>query len=198
MPSATSRKRKIIEVIDDDEVDELGADLTFGRSLGSSVRIKKEADVNSTPITHHIKAQRKQMKKDHREEARKSGLELTPRTNPSAGRDHQLIRSATPLLDLTPTKQPTAASHRREMQDLNEPSSSAPHAGSLRTQTSGGLLSPIRGKRASQASLTVPAAIVIKTPRGTFRKCGDGDFRCGRSFCFRCGNKDVAGSVGTV
>lgn len=169
----TSKKRRFSEIVTADEVDELG-DECFGRSTVK--RIKQEVDLDNTPMVHRVKAQRKQVRKEYREEARKTGVDLPAHVQPSS-----VARAGTPLLDLTPNGKPgrsyaaTADAHRSAVKE------------------SDALLTPTRVKPAAKGLVdsTQGVPLVVKTPGGTYRKCGEGRFRCGRSFCFRCGSKET-------
>lgn len=194
----TSRKRRFSDIAAD-EVDELGADECFGKSTGTHKRIKKEIDLNRTPMVHRIKAQRKQAKKMHRDELNKGPMG-TPLPLGSALANRQMGRSGTPLLDLTPDRRRLDSyGTDREVFDSDD---SVPSSG-LRQELPrstvdfvartpyDGLLTPSRSKQGSLDPLKLAkTAVVVKTPGGTFRKCGEGAFRCGRTFCFRCGHSD--------
>lgn len=190
----TSRKRRFSDLAPDD-IDELGADECFGKSTGTK-RIKKEVDLNGTPMVHRIKAQRKQAKKLHRDESKNGpmGLPLLPG---SAITNRQIGRTGTPLLDLTPHKRQTDSfGNDREILDSDDsmPSSSLrQNVSAVGFKPLDGLLTPTRSKQGSFDTLKLAkTAVVVKTPGGTLRKCGEGAFRCGRAFCFRCGHDDVA------
>ena len=169
--TTTTKKRRFSEILAAEEVDELGADAIFGHSAGPSKRIKRETtvDLNTTPMVHRVKVQRKQTKQAYREEARKSGIDLPI---PNHVRSSSIIRASTPLLDLTPTTS-------RVIVDSTNRSGG---------KVISGLLTPTRNAKAAPA-------IVVKTPGGTYRKCGEGEFRCGRSFCFRCGSKTTVAAM---
>jgi hypothetical protein len=116
------------------------------------------------------------------------------------------IRTSTPLLDLTPSRSQVNSLEGREIRDSAAESSPPDQASSPthpRKRTRGqreagisspliGLLTPIRKKRWSGDPLKgEQVTVVVKTPGGTLRRCGEDTFECGRSFCFRCGVKDT-------
>jgi hypothetical protein len=111
------------------------------------------------------------------------------------------IRTNTPLLDLTPSRSQANTLDPREIRDSVAESSPPDQASSPthpRRRTRGqreagtsspliGLLTPVRRKRWSGDPLKrEQVTIVVKTPGGTLRRCGEDAFECGRSFCFRC------------
>ena len=115
-------------------------------------------------------------------------------------------RTSTPLLDLTPSRSQVNNLEDREIRDSAAESSPPDQASSPthpRRRTRGqreagisspliGLLTPIRRKRWSGDPLKgEQVTVVVKTPGGTLRRCGEDAFECGRSFCFRCGVKDT-------
>jgi hypothetical protein len=111
------------------------------------------------------------------------------------------IRTSTPLLDLTPSRSQANTLDPREIRDSAAESSPPDQASSPthpRRRTRGqreagtsspliGLLTPVRRKRWSGDPLKgEQVTVVVKTPGGTLRRCGEDAFECGRSFCFRC------------
>lgn len=114
------------------------------------------------------------------------------------------IRTSTPLLDLTPSRSQANNLDPREIRDSAAESSPPDQASSPthpRRRTRGqreagtssplvGLLTPVRRKRWSVDPLKgEQVTVVVKTPGGTLRRCGEDAYECGRSFCFRCGVK---------
>jgi hypothetical protein len=111
--------------------------------------------------------------------------------------------TSTPLLDLTPSR--SKPDDGREILDSAAESSPPDQASSPthpHNRTRGqreaagtsspliGLLTPTRRTRWSGDPLKgEQVTVVVKTPGGTLRRCGEGGFDCGRSFCFRCGEK---------
>lgn len=87
------------------------------------------------------------------------------------------MRSGTPLLDLTPNRK-----QRSEIGD-SVAESSSPLAGQ-------GPKTPIPNKSWGEAPL------VMKTPGGTWRQCGEGGFKCRRTFCFSCNVENKAKEKG--
>jgi len=54
------------------------------------------------------------------------------------------------------------------------------------------LLTPVKKNRWTGDPLDHSnVTIMVKTPGGTLRRCGEDAFRCGRSFCFRCGARNA-------
>jgi hypothetical protein len=107
---------------------------------------------------------------------------------------------STPLLDLTPSR--SKPNDGQEILD-SAAESSPPDQASSPTHTYNrtrgqreaagtsspliGLLTPTRRKRWSGDPLKgEQVSVVVKTPGGTLRRCGEDGFECGRSFCFRC------------
>jgi hypothetical protein len=111
--------------------------------------------------------------------ARQMGKARQPRKTPSQATAQttvaRSVRTGTPLLDLTPSRKQEAHAGLREIDDSAEESEySSPLAG---------MKSPMRHQQWDQVRT------VVKTPGGTWRKCGVDGFRCRRSFCFTCGKE---------
>jgi hypothetical protein len=195
-PVASSKKRKLSMFQADNEEDELGI-ISSSRLAPSSVsnpRIKTEADENNPPLYNTTLSKRKDPRPD-------------PSTTPRNKGKKKASRISTPLLDLTPNRRTIFnPSGNGEIVDSEAPSSSPTY---IKTSSENkedgvrdqkqvaetdslliGLLTPVRKQRLTGDPLQgEKVTIVIKTPGGTLRRCGEDDFSCGRSFCFRCGSK---------
>lgn len=162
-----ARKRKLQDFQAGDDIDELMADEPdFSVSqLGSSSRTTRIKEEDE-PVRAPALFKQVRARKQSSRSSKKSSL---PRsvypTVPSPS-----IRAGTPLLDLTPKQVP-------EIAESNQGSSSPLP----------GLLTPLKHRHAEGP------AIVVKTPGGTFRRCGEAGFACRKSFCFRCGSNVVGG-----
>lgn len=93
-------------------------------------------------------------------------------------------RTSTPLLDLTPSWRKEKRGF--EIRDSDDEDSS-PLTGVLR------LTAVVRPKTPVMDRAWDQAAIVLRTPGGTFRKCGEDGFRCRKGFCFACGVEESVG-----
>jgi hypothetical protein len=195
-PVASSKKRKLSMFQMDNEEDELGI-VSSSRLAPSSLshpRIKTEADKNDPSLSNATVSKRKDARPDPSRTPRNKGKK-------------KVNRISTPLLDLTPNRRtiinPSGAG---EIVDSEAPSPSPTHIKTSSeneddgvrdqkqvTETDSlliGLLTPVRKQRWTGDPLQgEKVAIVIKTPGGTLRRCGEDNFSCGRSFCFRCGSK---------
>jgi hypothetical protein len=195
-PVASTKKRKLSMFQADNDEDELGI-ISSSRLAPSSVsnpRIKTEADENNPPLYNTTVSKRNDPRPD-------------PSTTPRNKGKKKANRISTPFLDLTPNRRTIFnPSDTREIVDSEAPSSSPTHIKTSseneedgvrdQKQVAGtdslliGLLTPVRKQRLTGDPLQgEKVTIVIKTPGGTLRRCGEDDFSCGRSFCFRCGSK---------
>ena len=185
----STRKRKLITFQETDDEDELGDPFT---TSCLRAHVKKEVDENATPFTD-------------RTTKRNVKTRLVHRTSPHNKDSRKANGTSTPLLDLTPSRNADATG---EVFDSDAPSSSPAYQQTSQnfagTHTQGqdgaaeiipppvDLLTPIRKKRWTEDPLKAEqVTIVIKTPGGSLRRCGEDDFACGRSFCFRCGSSGV-------
>jgi len=196
-PIASSKKRKLSMFQANDEEDELRI-ISSSRPGPSSVsrpQIKTEADENAPPLSNTIASKRKDARPDPLSTPRNKGKKKVNRIN-------------TPLLDLTPSRSANVNPNGTgEIVDSEAPSSSPTHPKtSSGNEEDGarhqkevaetdslliGLLTPVRKQHWTGDPLQgEKVTIVIKTPGGTLRRCGEDDFSCGRSFCFRCGSKN--------
>jgi hypothetical protein len=191
-PVASSKKRKLSMFQVDNEEDELGI-ISSSRLAQSSVsypRIKKETDENGPPSSNTTVSKRKDALPDPSSTSRNKGKK-------------KANRISTPLLDLTPNRRTII---NGEIVDSEAPSSSPTHIKtSSENEEDGvrdqkkvaktdslliGLLTPVRKQRWTGDPLQGEnVTVVIKTPGGTLRRCGEDAFSCGRSFCFRCGSE---------
>ncbi|KAF8846891.1 hypothetical protein BDZ45DRAFT_733959 [Acephala macrosclerotiorum] len=110
------------------------------------------------------------------------------------------IRTSTPLLNLTPSGPKEIRDSAGEESSPALPTqNSPPQRARTRRQRAAdsssspltNLLTPTRKKLTNDFLMAEQVTVVVKTPGGTFRRCGEDSFSCGRSFCFRCGNQDV-------
>jgi hypothetical protein len=198
VPLASSKKRKLSMYQADNEEDELGI-ISSSRLAPSSMshpRIKTEADENGPPLSNTTGSKRKDARLDTSSTPRNKGKK-------------KANRISTPLLDLTPNRRTIInPSCTGEIVDSEPPSSSPTHIKTSSENEEDGvgdqkqvaetdsllisLLTPVRRQRWSGDPLQGEnVTIVIKTPGGTLRRCGEDAFSCGRSFCFRCGSKTV-------
>jgi hypothetical protein len=172
---AAARKRKLHDFQGSDEIDELMADEPdFSVSqLGPSSRAPKikaedeaEAPVPAPALFKQPRA-KKQSGRSKKSSLSRSDFPSVP--SPSA-------RAGTPLLNLTLNR------GQKQVEEVAESDqeSSSPLAE---------LLTPVKSRHLARAE---GPAIVVKTPGGTFRRCGEDGFACKKSFCFRCGSKATA------
>jgi len=103
--------------------------------------------------------------------------------------EYRSARTGTPLLDLTPSRQKAQRSEIVDSAGESEVDSSPP-PGSQGTRTQTHMQTPVPNKRWDKAPL------VIRTPGGTFRKCGEDGFRCQKDFCFTCRAESVGNGKG--
>jgi hypothetical protein len=191
-PSTATRKRKLQEFQDSDELDELiadGPDFSVSK-LGPSSKVPKvkaEEPVEQ-PITAPFLVKpttpKRPVGRPKKSSLSKSVLADFPsvQAGPSTT-TNEFIRTSTPLLDLTPNNTRSRASRQVNEIAESDQDSSSPLAG---------IETPIRNKHLAGAEGPV---IVIKTPGGTFRRCGEDGFACKKTFCFRCGSMASSSKV---
>lgn len=139
--------------------------------------IKTEAD-DSTPT---LPKRRGRPPKNHIEPVPVPPNSAPKESPKPAKRARPRIRAKTPSLDLTPRR---AAQHKRFNKD--EVADSAAESSSPLA----GVATPIRLKAPFQHPLESGHALpVIRTPGGTWRRCGEGGVECKTAFCFRCTKK---------
>jgi hypothetical protein len=184
-PSTTTRKRKLQDFQADEDLDELmveGPDFSVSRMGFSSKAPKiKAEEPTEQPVTAPALLKPTTIKR-HVGRPRKStlsksvlaGLPSVP-AGPSTTAS-QFVRTSTPLLDLTPKNTRARAPRQTEEIAASDQDSSSPLAG---------LETPIRNKHLKGTK--EGPVIVVKTPGGTFRRCGEDGFACKKTFCFRCG-----------
>jgi len=179
--AAAARKRKLKDFQGSDEIDELMADEPdFSVSqLGPSSKapiIKTENEAEAPVAVPTLFKQARAKKQSGR--SKKSSLSRSDFPSiPSPS-----VRASTPLLNLTPNRGQTQVEEIAE----SDQESSSPLAG---------LLTPVNNRHLAGAGAGTGVegpAIVVKTPGGTFRRCGEDGFACRKSFCFRCGSKCTA------
>lgn len=132
----------------------------------------------------------------------------TSQMTPSSIRQRMPIRTGTPLINLTPTH-PARASNEILDSAAEESSPALPSQPPQRprnkrqklatTSKSSSplteLLTPTRNPACNTDLLKAEdVTVVVKTPGGTYRRCGEDGFACGRSFCFRCGSGSGSGA----
>jgi hypothetical protein len=197
-----AEKRKLRVFQRSDEVDELAS--PDGLDSLIKPRIKKEVDLSGTPMVHRIKPKPN--------ESKGQSIATTPAAPLSSSpsqirRPKNVTTTSTPLLDLTPSCNRNQTEIKREIDDSGVESSiqssSQPGLSQQSQQNRSrdqreiassssplvGLLTPSRKQRWNgDPTNGQPVAVVVKTPGGSLRRCGEDGFRCGRSFCFRCGS----------
>jgi len=196
---ATKRKLSMFRAGSDDELCAVGPSPP---SQQKQPEIKVEVDEAAEPLQQAVKPKVRARKLSDIVRAETS----TSGPKPSQAQRKSNNRAAgtnTPLLDLTPSRSKASNTNAEiEIRDSAAEESSPAQASSpkhRRNQTLGqrevagnsspliGLLTPVRKKRWSGDPLEgEDVAVVVKTPGGTFRRCGEDGFECGRSFCFRC------------
>ncbi|KAF4625269.1 hypothetical protein G7Y89_g12903 [Cudoniella acicularis] len=211
---APPRKRKLETFQMTDEIDELMAD-EFAISLPHSGRLSERDSkiktedtepVAAPPLFNHRRLPRYKKPKAKKTYGRSRTIAdnscLPNGSSTSQKRDPGFVRTGTPLLDLTPSRtRDERANGLGEIADSGTETSSPLAAASSqivkpraenhkRSSQLDGLLTPTRKKPSSgkQGKEGGPA-IVVKTPGGTLRKCGEGGFACRKSFCFRCSSQ---------
>jgi hypothetical protein len=205
--SVPARKRKLsmFRAGSDDELCVVGPSPPSQHPLStvSKPDIKIEEDDAGLPLPLPTKSKVSTMRvSDIQAEASSSQSKTQPRPKSN----NQAATTSTPLLDLTPSQSKLIhPNDDREILD-SAAGSSPPDQGSSPTHprnrtraqreaagTSSpliGLLTPVRRKRWPGDPLKgEQVTVVIKTPGGTLRRCGEHGFECGRSFCFRCGER---------
>jgi hypothetical protein len=177
-PSMKGKKRKL----GDFQSDQASSSKPAAPEITDPV-IKSEVN-HSTPILPvHSKSKRR---------PREVPIEQAPFSTPVArnmslqattANEHRGLRTKTPLLDLTPSR---ATKHKNIGRD--EISDSAAESSSPLADFS----TPSRNRSLGDPLLSGQALPVVKTPGGTWRRCGEESFKCQRSFCFRCAPKAAA------
>ena len=202
--SVPARKRKLnmFRAGSDDELCVIGPSPPYPLSAVNKPEIKVEEDDSALPLPLPAKSKVSRMRvNDMYEEASASQTKQHAQkidNNASA-------TTSTPLLDLTPSRsKPSHPNDGREILDSaadssspNQPSSPTHPRKRTRGQREAGtssplvgLLTPARKKRSSGNPLEgEPVNVVVSTPGGSLRRCGEDGFECRKSFCFRCGEK---------
>jgi hypothetical protein len=203
--SVPARKRKLsmLRAGSDDELCAIGPSppSQHPRFTISKPDIKTEEDDTDLPPLLPTKSKVGEMR------VRDAQTESSSSKSKHQARQKSSIQSATrstPLLDLAPSgNKPNHPNDGREIFD-SAAESSPPNRGSspshprhvtrVQNDAAGtsspltGLLTPLQRKRwPGNPTKGEQVTVVVKTPGGTLRRCGDGAFKCGRSFCFRCG-----------
>jgi hypothetical protein len=192
-PSTVTRKRKLQDFQESDELDELIADEPdFSVSkLGPSSKapnIKAEgptAELVSVPALFKPTTPKRPVGRPKKASLSTSVFAEFPsvQTAPPP-KANDFVRTNTPLLDLTPNNTRSRASRQINEIAESDQDSSSPLAG---------LETPIRNKHLDGTK--EGPVIVVKTPGGTFRRCGEDGFACKKTFCFRCGSTAVGSKV---
>ncbi|EPE24233.1 Homeo [Glarea lozoyensis ATCC 20868] len=205
--SAAGLKRKL-EVFQgsDDEIDELMTDEpNFSVSLlGHSSRRKPEIKTETSepvsvlPATSSVNRRNKRSKQRKALGVPRSAIAEFSSTSgaltPVKNRHTAVPRTSTPLLDLpTRSKERMNGTSAYEVAESGAGSSSQAILSQPHIERSSSpmdmLLTPVRPSRSSNKS--DGPIITIKTPGGTLRKCGENEFTCKRTFCFRCGKQST-------
>jgi len=183
-PSVGARKRKLQDFQECDELDELVADEpNYSVSkLGPSSKAPKIKVEDAVPEAVKIPAlfkpatMKRQIGRPKKSSLANSVLADFPSVpaGPSTT-TKEFVRTSTPLLDLTPNNTRSRAPRQVEIAGSDQDSSSPLAA----------LETPVRNKHLAGAEGPV---IVVKTPGGSFRRCGEDGFACKKTFCFRCGS----------
>jgi hypothetical protein len=202
--SVPARKRKLstFRAGSDDELCVIGPSPPSLPSLStiSKPKIKVEGDdvVLSQPQPTKAKARTRKSSDKHPEASASS----QPKPQGRQTSKSQPSSTNTPLLALTPSRNKASNPNEMEILDSAAESSppelvSSPNHSRNRTRAQReaagssspliGLLTPVRRKHWSGDPLKgEQVTVVVKTPGGTLRRCGEDGFECGRSFCFRC------------
>ncbi|KAG9232935.1 hypothetical protein BJ875DRAFT_61858 [Amylocarpus encephaloides] len=186
---APSRKRKLELFQGSDEIDELADEpSTCVSMLGPSARkishVKTEDSQNTTVISP-VDLMKRKYKKLRERQTKPMATPARPSTTHHRALVHRMF---TPLLDLDPTRRPAErrifeiADSAAEGASQTEPSSKNANRRSLSVE----LLTPSKPTKDPAIKQEGPT-IVVKTPKGTLRRCGENGFACRKSFCFRCG-----------
>jgi hypothetical protein len=196
LPNTISKKRTFNSFRSGSSPDELAvAELSPTKSATSQLEIKAEDEMPLPELPRPMMSHRVGMQQPH------SGLPPSQITPSSISRQ-MAIRTSTPLLNLTPTNQ---SQPTNEILDSTAEESSPslpshppqrPRNKRQRTATASesssplaNLLTPTKRPIDNTDLLKVEhVTVIVKTPGGTYRRCGENGFMCGRSFCFRCGS----------
>ncbi|CZR55463.1 uncharacterized protein PAC_05351 [Phialocephala subalpina] len=199
--SAANRKRAFSTFQERSSPDELAEEQLSPSSKAAATakpQIKVEEDV-SLPAHPPTLPNHKQDKGKQRADPLPSS-HMTPSIS---GRQIP-IRTNTPLLNLTPSAPKEIRDSAGEESSPALPNqNSPPQRARTRRQRAAdsssspltNLLTPTRKKTTNDFLMAEQVTVVVKTPGGTFRRCGEDGFSCGRSFCFRCGNQGVVGNA---
>lgn len=201
LKSVTAARKRKADTLHDNDFDELSV---IGTStLLSSVpkpAIKIETDdtsIQSRPKMPLPKRRRRTLAEIDKASNKSSSSQpppTLPERNDAAG-------TATPLLDLTPARNARINAERTkeigdseaETPDLESPSQRTRQyirGMTARPGQHGGDITPTAKRRWNRDLLMAEqVAVVVKTPGGTMRRCGEGGFECRKSFCFRCRGK---------
>ncbi|KAE9368822.1 hypothetical protein N431DRAFT_64758 [Stipitochalara longipes BDJ] len=204
--SVPARKRKLsmFRAGSDDELCVIGPSPPHPLSTVSKPDVKVEEDDAALPLPLPAKPKLGTIRvSDIQAEASSS----QPNSYAQQRSNNQSATTSTPLLNLTPSQsKPSHPNDSREILDSAAESSSPNQASSPthpRKRTRGqreagtssplvGPLTPVKRKRWSGDPLKgEEVTVVVKTPGGSLRRCGEDRFECGRSFCFRCGEKST-------
>lgn len=198
---ARRRKRNLRQFQDDDDIDELTADSPMhslsllGPSARKQVKVKTEEELDAAAVQQGERKY-KQLR------PRKAIYETRSAVAEPRGRPSQLslrvgiVRTSTPLLDLTPSRKiHTSQSELPKVPDSTGDRSSRISNDETSSSPMQGLLTP-SGKSYRRGSVEIKEegeganpVVIVRTPRGTLKKCGKNGFACKKSFCFRCGKK---------
>lgn len=210
---ARKKKRKLHQFQDDDDIDELTADSPvhslslLGPSARKRIKVKTEEELEGAAVQSVQQGKRK----DKQLKPRKAICQPRSAIAESKGRPLQIsqsssrlgfVRTGTPLLDLTPgRKKGLYPEKNHEVRDSTADSSSrveVPATDETSSSPMQGLLTP-SGKSHRRGSVEIKEegegatpVVIVRTPKGTLKKCGENGFACKKSFCFRCENSRFA------
>ena len=212
IPAATSQKRILGMAQDMDDLDELGAQqwLEFAL-LSSSSKSQSQIKTGTDKFSHSPASklattdigQQGLGTKDHQRRFDgansfpSSQLTSTPTTKSTLHRNQRrIVAPNTPMLGLTPNGNNRRKSQKAKKVNESAAVSSSSWLGSspntCRTESQkkevGSDTSQTGVVSQAQENTEEEVALLVKTPGGTLRSCGEDGFSCGRSFCFKCSN----------
>ncbi|KUJ24583.1 uncharacterized protein LY89DRAFT_713396 [Mollisia scopiformis] len=196
-----TKKRRFSALRDGSSPDELAVEGSSPSTIApiarkTTIKVEDESSLPELPALPNNRTEQ-QIRRSSQ-----AGVPLSQIT-PSVSRRQIPIRTSIPLLNLTPSRRaPDSKEIRDSATEESSPPSSTlnpPRRERARRQKVADsssspladLLTPTRKRSIAESLKVEQVTIVVKTPGGTFRSCGDDGFTCGRSFCFRCGSQDV-------
>ncbi|KAE8450623.1 hypothetical protein EG329_005967 [Mollisiaceae sp. DMI_Dod_QoI] len=196
--STSTRKRTFSTFREGASPDELAEDEPSPSAKATSagkaqIKVEDDASLPEHPFTI-MDPKTKQVKADFQPEMASSQM------TPSISGRQMVFRTSTPLLNLTPLGLKEISDSAAEESSPTSPiQKSCPQRARTRRQRAAdsssspltNLLTPTRKQPAVDFLKAEQVTVVVKTPGGTFRRCGEDGFACGRSFCFRCGSQGV-------